>query len=239
MRPVDIWKRADSSGRAKLLGVLAFLAVVIALTVLGIRWASQLRDPAALKAFRERIASLGPGGPLVLLAIQYVQVVMAFIPGGPIQIVAGALYGPFGALAIIVAGLVLANATIFTLTLRFGRKVMHLFVGSRALSDYRFLGVLAKPSPLIPVLFFIPGTPKDALTYIFALTPISPLRFTVLSISARLPAILVSVFAGDSLLKGKFLLATILFVIIAALGIAGYFVGRHFGKKRRGEDGDC
>jgi len=238
MRPVEIWKRADSSGRARLLGVLAFLAVGVALTVFGIRWASQLSDPAALEAFRERIASLGPGGALVLLAIQYVQVVMAFIPGGPIQIVAGALYGPFGALALIVAGLVLANATIFALTRRFGRKVLRLFVGTRALSDYRFLGVLAKPSPLILLLFFIPGTPKDALTYIFALTPISPLRFTVLSISARLPAILVSVFAGDSLLKGKFLLAMILFAIIAALGIAGYFVGRHFGNMRAGKDED-
>jgi len=236
MRPVDIWKRADRAGRARLLGILVFFAAGIALTVLGIRWAVELRDPAALEAFRERIAALGPGGALVLLAIQYVQVVMAFIPGGPIQIVAGALYGPVGALALIVAGLVLANATIFALTRRFGKKAMRLFVGTRELSDYRFLGALARPSVPVLILFLIPGTPKDALTYIFALTEIGLARFTVLSIAARLPAILVSVFAGDSLLRGKFLIAAILFAITAALGIAGYFVGRHFGNTRRIED---
>ncbi|MCL2608416.1 MAG: VTT domain-containing protein [Treponema sp.] len=231
MRAGDVWAGIRRIGRARLACLLVLLAVAAALTALGIRWVSGLRSPEALAAFGERIAALGPGGWFALLAVQYLQVVLAFVPGGPVQIVSGALYGPVGAVALIVVGLFLANLTIFALVRRLGRKTLRLLSGGRELSEYRFFGIPADSPALILLLYFVPGTPKDALTYLFALSGIGPFRFCVLSIAARLPAVLVSVLAGYGLSRGRFLLAAALFAAIAVLGIVGYFVGRHVRRK--------
>jgi len=200
-------------------------------TAFGIWWMMSLQDPDLLTTFKERIASLGIGGWLVLLGIQYVQVVLAFIPGGLIQIVAGVLYGPIGGLAVILVGIVLANATIFALVRRFGNRVLRLFIDEGDVFKYRFLNDHTRLAPLVLILFFTPGTPKDALTYIFALTPLTFWWFTFLSLTARIPGILVSVFAGDTIIQGGYRIATILFACIALLGILGYYGGKFLKRK--------
>ena len=53
---------------------------------------------------------------------------------------------------------------------------------------------------LIFILFFIPGTPKDLLTYIAALLPIKPMEFIIISTIARFPSVISSTWAGASLL---------------------------------------
>jgi len=101
--------------------IIAWGILILAATTFGVWWVMSLRDPYELAAFQERIASLGIAGWIVLLGMQYVRVVLAFIPGGPVQIVTGAILGPLGGVAVIVAGIVLANATIFALVRRFGQ----------------------------------------------------------------------------------------------------------------------
>jgi len=48
--------------------------------------------------------------------------------------------GPLGGVAVIVAGIVLANATIFALVRRFGRRVLDFFIEGETLSKYGFIG---------------------------------------------------------------------------------------------------
>ena len=52
------------------------------------------------------------------------------------------------------------------------------------------------------ILFMIPGTPKDLLVYIAGLLPIKPLRFILISTFARLPSVVSSTFAGNTLMRG-------------------------------------
>jgi len=226
---IEVGKK--KTNRPKILGLIVWGTIMLGCTAFGIWWMMSLHDPDVFATFQERIASLGIGGWLVLLGIQYVQIVLAFIPGGPIQIVAGVLYGPIGGLAVILVGIVLANATIFALTHRFGNRVLRLFVDEGDVSKYRFLNGKIRLTPLVLFLFFIPGTPKDALTYIFALTPLAFWWFTFLSITARLPGILVSVFAGNSIIQGAYRLAMILFACLALLGLLGYYGGKFLKRK--------
>ena len=226
------------ANRLRVLGLIVWAALMLGGTAFGIWWMISLQDPDVFTSFNERVASLGIGGWVVLLGIQYVQIVLAFIPGGPIQVAAGALYGPVGGLAVILVGIVLANATIFALVRRFGKRVLRLFVNERDVSKYGFLNGKVRLAPMVLLLFFIPGTPKDALTYIFALSPLAFWRFTFLSLIARMPGILVSVFAGDSIVQGGYRLATILFACIALLGILGYYGGKFLRRKYGTRVGD-
>lgn len=219
--------------RQKLSLTIAWLAPMLAFTALGLWGMVLLRDPDVLAVFQERIASLGIGGWVVLLAAQYVQVLLVFVPGGPMQVVAGALYGPLGGLAVILVGIVLATATIFAIVRRYGDHVLRMFVEEETISKYKFLSAKVKLTIWVVVLFLIPGSPSSALTYIFALTPMTFWKFTFLSIIARMPGILVSVFAGDSIVQGVYWRAVLLLGGIALLGLAGIFIKSKFGESAR------
>jgi uncharacterized membrane protein YdjX (TVP38/TMEM64 family) len=207
--------------------ILRMTAIAVCLLLLGVgvyalvRWMPILRDPAGFQAFQRTISSMGVGGWLVLLGIQYVQIVVAFIPGGPIQILAGALYGPIGGLATCVLGMLLATATVFSLTQRYGRRVVALFIKDKEFRQYHFIEKESRLERLVFLLFLIPGAPKDALTYLFALTPIPLSRFLLLSIVARIPAALTSALAGDSFAEGEWLRALAYFLVITAISLGG------------------
>lgn len=199
---------------------------VLALTVVGVLWMRSLSSDAdKLGAFQERIASLGIVGWLVLFVIQYIQIVIAFIPGGPIQVVAGALYGP-GGILICLAGTIAASLSVFAIVKRFGKRALHLFVDEADTAKYKFLSDARRLEHLVLLLFFIPGTPKDALTYLFALTPIDMGRFLVLATCARMPALITSVLAGDRIAEGLWLQAGVMFLIISLISLGGFFLYR-------------
>lgn len=196
-----------------------------------------LSEASKLEEFQSWVASLGLGGWLLLLVIQYIQIVIAFIPGGPIQIAAGALYGVWGGLTVCIGGTILATATVFYLVSRFGHSVISLFVEEKEISEYKFLKDEKKLERLVLFLFFIPGTPKDALTYLFSLTGMDMSRFMVLSTVARTPAMLTSLLAGGSIVKGNWLRAGIMFVIMTAISGLGYLLQRFLRKRVKARHG--
>lgn len=205
--------------------VFALLGLgLAAVTVGGIWGVLALQNPDYLEAFQNYIASLGIAGWLVLLVIQYLQIVIAFVPGGPIQMIAGALFGPLVGMLTCLLGIVAATATVFSLVKRFGRETLFYFVDEKDVVKYSFFSNPSGLERLVLLLFFIPGTPKDALTYLFALTPIPFRRFVFLSMLARMPAMLTSVLAGDSVVNGEWLKAGLLFLGISAVALGGFFL---------------
>lgn len=217
--------------KLKIAGVVIFFITILIITVAASRWVMSLSDASKFEEFQNWVSTLGFGGWLLLLAIQYVQIVIAFIPGGPIQIAAGALYGVWGGLAICVGGTFLATATVFYLVSRFGHSVISLFVEEKDMSKYKFLKDEKNLEKLVLLLFFIPATPKDALTYLFALTSIRMSRFMVLSTLARIPAMLTSILAGDNIVAGNWLRAVMMFVIMTAVAILGFLLQRFLQKR--------
>lgn len=217
--------------KLKIAGVVICFIAILIITVVASRWVMSLSDASKLEEFQSWVSTLGFGGWLLLLAIQYIQIVIAFIPGGPIQIAAGALYGVWGGLAICVGGTLLATSTVFYLVSRFGHSVISLFVEEKDMSKYKFLNNEKNLEKLVLLLFFIPATPKDALTYLFALTSIRMSRFMVLSTLARIPAMLTSILAGDNIVAGNWLLAGMMFIIMTAVAILGFLLQRFLHKR--------
>ena len=54
------------------------------------------------------------------------------------------------------------------------------------LKKYKFLQDPMKIEMTVFILFFIPGTPKDALIYLAPLIPISPIKFFLIATFARI-----------------------------------------------------
>jgi uncharacterized membrane protein YdjX (TVP38/TMEM64 family) len=156
---------------------------------------------------------------------------VAIIPGGPVEIVAGAAYGPWGGFAICVLGCLIASAGIFLTVRTFGAPLVKRLFGKELPDKYRFLTNSKKVSLALFLLYLIPGIPKDALTYIAPLGTIKLRRFILISNGARVPAILMSTMLGSSVLRGHWALILLLFGATALTGIAGLVYGERIADK--------
>lgn len=177
--------------------------------------------------FRDYIQSFGPLGWLVLLGLQFLQVFIALIPGELLETAAGYAFGPWIGTAICYVGVGLASSLIFALTRRYGVKLVEIFVARERINELRFLNTERKRNNLIFLLYFIPGTPKDLLTYFVGLTDIKLSQFLILSMIARIPSVISSTFGGHLLGEERYTGAVILYGItglVSALGLWGYNV---------------
>lgn len=218
--------------RRKLLAGIS-LAVVALLVVLLTLFISGWLRSFSKDDFRDYIRSFGALGPLVLLGLQILQVFIALIPGEIVETAAGYVLGPWLGTAVCYLGIAVASSLIFTLTRRYGVKLVEVFVSREKINELRFLNTAQKRNMLIFLIFFIPGTPKDLLTYFVGLTDIRLRTFLLLSMVARVPSVISSTFGGHLLGEEKYWGAVILYGITGLLSILGMIVyNRHLKKKQ-------
>ena len=191
-------------------------------------------DPA--KAMDEFLNGNRLLGVFVLFFLQVIQIILAFIPGGPMQMIAGALYGGFFGGLILLAGAAAASALIWWLVGLFGTAAMEAFHNKEKIGHLHRIRALhdeRQAEALIWILFLIPGVPKDLLTYFAPLTPVKEKRFLVISTSARCPGIFLTTFASSSLLSGSVWISVSLYALmfVAALGGGWYYQKKTQGGK--------
>jgi uncharacterized membrane protein YdjX (TVP38/TMEM64 family) len=202
-----------------------FFAVSAGVWLLLRPFIANLRLSEYREQFSAWINGLGVKGMAILLGIQALQIVVAVIPGGLVEILAGAAYGAWGGFAICILGCLIAGAGIFLTVRIFGVPLVERFFGKKLTGAYSFLGNAKKVSLALFILFLIPGVPKDALTYIAPLGSIKLGRFLLIATAARSPAILMATMLGSSVLQGNWTLIALLFAATALTGIAGLLYG--------------
>ena len=208
------------------IGVVALLALL--LTWFLWRWLAAFSQ----EGLRDYIRSFGAASWLVFLALQFLQVFIALIPGELLESVAGFVFGPFWGTVLCYIGISLASSVVFFLTRRFGVKLVEIFISREKINQLRFLNTEKKRDLLIFLIFFIPGTPKDLLTYFAGLTNIRLGRFLLISMLARIPSVISSTFGGHLLGEGNFTGAVILYAVTGAVSLLG-MIGYDLWVKRR------
>jgi uncharacterized membrane protein YdjX (TVP38/TMEM64 family) len=227
-------------------GIIFLIAFIIATVLIGVwlwPFIARLRLPEYREQFSGWVNTMGIKGVLIVFGIQVLQIIVAVIPGGSVQILAGAAYGTLGGFAICILGCLTATAVIFLVVRKFGAPLVNRLFSPKQTGRYSFLKEPVgfqepvgfkessgfqksrKLSLILFLIFLIPGTPKDALTYIASLQDIKLSRFILITTVARSPAILMSTMLGSSVLQGNMVLIVLLFLIIAATGIPGLLYG--------------
>lgn len=174
--------------------------------------------------FRQWIDACGFAGQAVFLFMIVLQIFVAVIPGEPLEIAAGYAFGWFGGTLLCLLGTAAGSALVFALVRRYGTRVLDLFISRDRLRSMKFLQNTDRLKRLMFVLFLIPGTPKDLLTYIAGLTPIRMSDFLILSAAARIPSLVTSIIGGSALGEGEYFTAVIVFAVTAAISLLGLFI---------------
>lgn len=215
---------AEYSRRRKLLaGISAAVVAVLILLVTWLLW--RWLASFSQEGLRSYLQSFGAAGWLVFLVLQILQVFIALIPGELLESVAGFAFGPVVGTLLCFAGVAIASALVFLLTRKFGVKLVEVFVSREKIRQLRFLNTEKKRNMLIFLVFFIPGTPKDLLTYFVGLTEIKFGTFLVISLIARIPSVVSSTFGGHLLGEGRYTVAIVVYAVtalVSLLGMLGY-----------------
>ena len=221
---------AYTKRRRLISGISIAVAVLLAVLVTWFVWS--WLSSFSQEGFRDYIRYFGVWGWLVLLFLQFLQVFIALIPGELLESAAGYAFGPFAGTVICYLGVAAASSLVFLLTRRFGVRLVEIFISREKISELRFLNTERKRNALVFLLFFIPGTPKDLLTYFVGLTDMRLGQFLAISLAARIPSVISSTFGGHLLGEGKLWGALLLYGITGAVSIAGLATYRAIVQRR-------
>ena len=203
----------------KFAGLAAFFVVMALIVALLWPYMHELFEPGGLDRVIEDVRSAGPLGVLILLAMQFLQIVVAFIPGEVVQMAAGMMYGPWLGGLVILVGCVVSAAFIFVVVHRLGAPFVQDMVPTKYLDKFRAFEETGKLDIVVFILFLIPAMPKDVFTYLVPLTNMPMKKFLVLSNVARIPGILISTYAADGLVDGRFTQSLVIFGVVAVIAL--------------------
>lgn len=207
---------------ASIVSLVLFAAVITLLTVFFTRvLAPYLGSAEELHNFLEEF---GWKGYFILFGLQCLQIIVAFIPGEIIELGAGYAYGAIQGALICMVGVAVSSSVIFLLTKKIGTPMVETFISREKIDQLKFINSETKLKRTIFLLFFIPGTPKDVLTYFVGLTKIRLSEFLSISLIARIPSVISSTICGQYLGKEDYRTAIIVYAITGAVSLAGYFL---------------
>lgn len=215
--------------------ILIFILLMVILTVAFLPYIQTLATDEGREQFKVWIDGLGFGGWLVTLGIQLLQIFVAFIPGEPVELLLGFVWGKWLGTLTCLLGIFIGTATIYFLARRLGMKFVQKVVGGDDLAKYKFLSDKNKVELTVFILFFIPGTPKDAITYIAPFAPIHPVKYMLIATFARIPSVITSTILGDSVAEGNYITSIIAFIITALISVLGIIFGNKYIEKRQGK----
>ena len=164
----------------------------------------------------------GPTGALWCIAVQFLQVVIAAIPGEITSFAAGYVFGAWRGFLYSAIGVTLGSAFNFWFARVVGRPTLERLIGRDTLAKIdRSLGSARNKSAMF-LLFLLPGLPKDLLSYAAGFSGMTIIEFLVLSGLARSPALLASVMIGAGVSRGAYR-SVIAISLLVLLAIGGYY----------------
>lgn len=175
--------------------------------------------------FRQWVDQQGPLAPLLFTGMVILQVIVAVIPGEPLEIAAGYAFGAVEGTILCVLGTFLGGILVFLLVRRFGLRAVEIFFPPEKLQRLRFLHNERRLARWVFLIFFLPGTPKDVMCYFVGLTSMPLRTWALISAVARLPSIITSTVGGNALGMGEYTFAIIVFaatLVISGIGLLLY-----------------
>ena len=222
----------DNLPRGKAAWVLLLVyGLICVATGIGI-WATYyyFENPQMFRDFVEEHYVLGV---ITMLFMFIIQVILALIPGGLLEVACGYAFGSVVGSVIAVTGIMAGSALTLILVRKFGRKFAELFYPKEKLDSISILKNKRKRNILVFLVFLMPGTPKDLLTYVVGLTDMGIPMYLLLTGIARTPAIVISTIGGDALGLENYKQSLMFLGVLVIFTLIGIFI---YGKLHKNDE---
>ena len=207
-------------------GIVSVAALVIASVLIFIfagkpiiEW---VKDPVAFRAW---VKAHGIVGDIAFVGMMVLQVIVAIIPGEPLEIATGYAFGIWEGTLLCILGTVIGSCLVFAFVRTLGIRVVEFFFPREKIDELKFLKDEKKVDLIAFILFLIPGTPKDLLTYAVGLTKMRFTTWLLITSVARIPSIITSTIGGNALGSQRYIFAIVVFaatLVISGIGVLIY-----------------
>lgn len=184
----------------------------------GVPMVRLVENPAQFQAM---VDYWGIWSRLIFVGMVVLQVIIAFIPGEPIELAAGYAFGFIEGTLLTLLGFLIGSLLVFLLVRKFGVKLVEVFFPADKIRRFSFLKNPKKTKTLAFLLMLIPGTPKDFLSYFVGLTQISLKNWMLIVAVGRLPSLVTSTATGAAAGEENYLLSALMLGITILLTAAG------------------
>lgn len=205
--------------------LLAFSAVIAILV--GKPMIEFVRQPDKFREFVKSYGILSDGIFILMIAF---QMMIAVIPGEPFEIAAGYAFGWLRGSLDCIIGFALGGVLIFLIVKKFGVRIVEVFFPIVKIRKLKFLQNSKRLNALTFILFLVPGTPKDLLSYFVGLTDMKLSVWIFITTVARIPSLITSVLGGSALGKQKYEMAVVVFLIALLVSGIGLLVYKKISK---------
>ena len=232
-------KKINKVKMIKLIALILVIAILTIATIYMIPIMKEIKTPEGQAQFKEKITNSGITGVLILFGLELAQVVLAILPGEPIEILAGVCFGPIWGTIFLMVSIFIVTCLIYFLVKKFGRDFIYEFFPKEKvdkLENSKLLRDEKKIELVMIILFLIPGTPKDLLVYIGALLPMKSSRFIAISTLLRFPSIISSTILGDNILAGQWKVGLLAYAITFLITFIVIFIVNKIDKNKVTED---
>ena len=210
------------------MSIAAFVALsIFLLLAVGRPMLRFIENPGGFRAW---VRGHGIWGRIAFVGMMFFQVVVAIIPGEPLEIAAGYAFGFWEGTLLCQIGIFLGSLTVFLFVRNWGIRVVEVFFPREKILSSKLLRDRKKRDALTFILMFIPGTPKDILTYCAGLTDMPLGTWLLISTIARIPSVVTSTIGGNALGLQDYWFALAVFGVTLALSLGGWLLYRRMDK---------
>lgn len=224
-------KKYRKSDIVRIILFIGFILIMIGVTIALLPHIKLLMTEEGRIEFQQKLNSFGIWKFVIFVLCQVLQIIFAFIPGEPFEIISGVMFGWLGGLFMCMIGILIGTACVYYLVKLLGRPFVNAIISEEKLKKFKFLNDSRKLELITFLLFLIPGTPKDALVYFVPFTTIKPSRFFTIATLARIPSVVSSVLVGSTLNGGNWVWSIIILLLTGAIGVIGIWYNSKLMKK--------
>lgn len=167
---------------------------------------------------RRTLEAQGLWAPVIFVAIQALQVVIAPIPGELTGFLGGYIFGQWLGFLYSTIGLTVGSLGAFWVGRQLGEPFVRRLVSQETWARMGFL-VRAEGTLLCLIVYLIPGLPKDVVCYIFGLSPMPFRVFAIVSSLGRMPGTWVLSAQGAKSAHGQFVELALLTAVTVAVAV--------------------
>lgn len=212
-----------------IISLISIIIIAIISLLLYQPFENLLNDPTILK---QQLDNFGNWGKVFLALAMMLQIVIVFLPGEIIEVASGFCYGTFEGMLICLSGAIAGTIIIYSTVNKYGIKLVNKFFDNNQIHEISFLKKEKHLEVIIFIIFFIPGTPKDILTYLAPFTKIPMSSFILITTIARIPSVITSTIGGNALYDQNYHFTLFVFVITAIISIIGLFCYKKYLRKK-------
>ena len=178
--------------------------------------------------FRLWVEERGWWGRLAFVGMVLLQVLVAVIPGEPLEIAAGYAFGFLEGTLLCLVGMTIGGALVFGFVRRFGVRALEVFFSGEKIENIKFLQNNRRVYLIVIAAFLLPGTPKDLLSYAAGLTKIRFRHWLWITSLCRLPSLVTSTLGGNALGTERWVQAALIFAATVVVSLLGLWVYRRY-----------